>query len=71
MGSRANRKLGPEQLIGDTMDCASPSQIPPRLDWQKRLDYVVETMREMSTQTDPQTMVQAYGKRIRKILPNG
>jgi sigma-B regulation protein RsbU (phosphoserine phosphatase) len=70
MGSRANPKLGPEQLIGDTMDKASPSQIPPRLHWQKRLDYVVETMREMSTQTDPQTMVQAYGKRIRKILPS-
>jgi sigma-B regulation protein RsbU (phosphoserine phosphatase) len=40
------------------------------VDWQKRLDYVVETMREMSTQTDPQTMVQAYGRRIRKVLPS-
>jgi hypothetical protein len=29
--------------------------------WQQRLDFVVEMMREMSSQTDPQVMVQLYG----------
>jgi sigma-B regulation protein RsbU (phosphoserine phosphatase) len=37
--------------------------------WQQRLDFVVEMMREMSSQTDPQVMVQLYGKRMRQILP--
>jgi sigma-B regulation protein RsbU (phosphoserine phosphatase) len=38
-------------------------------DWQKRLHLVVETMREMSGQTDPQAMVAAYSARMRKLLP--
>ena len=38
--------------------------------WQQRLDHIVETMRDMSTHTDPQMMVQAYGARIRQLLPN-
>jgi sigma-B regulation protein RsbU (phosphoserine phosphatase) len=38
-------------------------------DWQGRLDHVVQTMREMSQQTDPQAMVRAYGARVRQILP--
>ena len=38
--------------------------------WQQRLDHIVETMRDMSTHTDPQMMVQAYGSRIRQLLPN-
>src|SRR5688500_3954960 len=37
--------------------------------WQERLKFIVETMREMSRQTDPQAMVRAYGKRIRELLP--
>lgn len=41
----------------------------PNLDWRKRLDVIVETMREMSLQTDPQAMVRAYGKRIRQLMP--
>jgi phosphoserine phosphatase RsbU/P len=36
---------------------------------QQRLDVVVETMREMSRQTDPQAMVRAYVERIRQIVP--
>ena len=70
MATPPARSLEPEELIGQTMDGASPSEIPSHTDWQQRVDYAVETMREMSSQTDPQTMVQAYGKRIRKILPN-
>lgn len=38
-------------------------------DWQHRLRLVVETMREMSGQTDPQQMVAAYSARMRKLLP--
>ncbi len=37
--------------------------------WQDRLSTVVETMREMSLQTDPQTMVRIYGQRMQKLLP--
>ena len=36
--------------------------------WRQRLDVIVETMREMSLQTDAQAMVRAYGKNIRKLL---
>ncbi len=32
------------------------------LDWQERLAQVVTIMREMSTHTDPQEMVRAYGR---------
>ena len=33
--------------------------------WQERLDYMVETMREVSGQYDPHAMVKAYGERMR------
>lgn len=34
-----------------------------------RLDLIVETMREMSRQTDPQAMIKAYTARMRKLMP--
>ena len=37
--------------------------------WDERLSFVVETMREISSQTDPQQMVKAYGRRMRQIMP--
>src|SRR5690349_20491437 len=37
--------------------------------WEYRLALIVETMREMSRQTDPQAMVRAYGAKMRQILP--
>ncbi|MEP0844016.1 MAG: stage II sporulation protein E, partial [Phycisphaerae bacterium] len=37
--------------------------------WQERLTAIVETMREMSRQTDPQEMVNAYAARMRALLP--
>jgi sigma-B regulation protein RsbU (phosphoserine phosphatase) len=37
--------------------------------WQDRMALIVETMRELSLQTDPQAMVGAYGKKIAQILP--
>src|SRR3954469_6608326 len=38
-------------------------------DWRQRLQIIVATMREMSTQRDPQAMVRAYSKRMRRLLP--
>ena len=38
-------------------------------DWQQRLAYLVDTMREMSLQTDAHEMVRSYGSRVRKLLP--
>jgi sigma-B regulation protein RsbU (phosphoserine phosphatase) len=37
--------------------------------WRERLALIVDTMREMSRQTDPQAMVRAYGARVRRLLP--
>ena len=37
--------------------------------WQDRMALIVETMREMSHQTDPQAMVRVYRKRARALLP--
>ena len=37
--------------------------------WTERLAIIVRTMREMSTQTDPQAMVRAYIKRMQQLLP--
>lgn len=36
---------------------------------QQRLEIVVDTMRDMSRQTDPQAMVRAYVEKIRQIVP--
>jgi phosphoserine phosphatase RsbU/P len=36
-------------------------------DWRERLNLIVETMKEMSRQTDPQEMSRAYGKRMEKL----
>lgn len=38
-------------------------------DWRERLDLVVEAMRTVSSQTDPQSMVREYGKRLDKLMP--
>ncbi len=40
------------------------------LSWKGRLDYIVETMREMSVQTDPQEMVRAYTRRVDVLFPS-
>jgi sigma-B regulation protein RsbU (phosphoserine phosphatase) len=37
--------------------------------WQEQLAYVVETMREMSRQTDAQEMNRAYRERVRRLIP--
>jgi sigma-B regulation protein RsbU (phosphoserine phosphatase) len=38
-----------------------------RGDWRERLDFMVETMREVSRHTDPESMVRAYSERMRRI----
>jgi sigma-B regulation protein RsbU (phosphoserine phosphatase) len=42
-----------------------------RGEWQDRLASIVDAMREMSLQTEPAEMVQAYGARIRELMPAG
>jgi sigma-B regulation protein RsbU (phosphoserine phosphatase) len=37
------------------------------VDWRQTLDHIVETMREMSLQDDPQAMVRAYAARVRRF----
>ncbi len=37
--------------------------------WRERLDLIVETMKEMSRQIDPQEMSRAYGKRMQSLRP--
>src|SRR5947209_16259099 len=39
-------------------------------DWRKRLAVIVEMMRDMSRQTDPQEMVRSYGEKVRLLLPS-
>lgn len=38
-------------------------------DWCRRLNAVVQTMREMSRQTDPQEMVRSYARRMQQLIP--
>src|SRR5438128_12621623 len=44
---------------------------PKVLPWNERLGIIVETMREMSRQTDPQVMGEVYTQRMRKLMPSG
>jgi len=39
-------------------------------DWRQRLDYIVETMKETSTFTRPQDMVDNYARRMRAAMPS-
>ncbi|MFO0914780.1 MAG: PP2C family protein-serine/threonine phosphatase [Pirellulales bacterium] len=43
---------------------------PLNNDWQVRLAQIVETMRELSLQTDPQEMVRTYGARMQALFPS-
>lgn len=38
--------------------------------WEQRLEQVYEMMMEMSLQQDPQTMVERYAARVRRMMPN-
>jgi sigma-B regulation protein RsbU (phosphoserine phosphatase) len=37
--------------------------------WRERLALIVEMMRDMSRQTDPQEVVRSYGERVRRLMP--
>lgn len=39
-------------------------------EWQERLRTIVDMMREMSLQHDPQAMVRAYGRRMVELMPS-
>lgn len=42
---------------------------PKERDWQQRLSQIMETMRELSNQSDPQAMVREYYARMRQVNP--
>ena len=42
----------------------------PDVPLAQRLAFVVDTMREVSRQTEPQAMVQTYGRRMRQVMPS-
>lgn len=42
--------------------------IPAPEDWRERLAIIVDTMRDMSRQTDPQQMVRTYAERMRALV---
>jgi sigma-B regulation protein RsbU (phosphoserine phosphatase) len=44
---------------------------PEVLDSRRRLDLIVDTMREISRQTDPQVIAKIYGQRMRQLMPIG
>jgi sigma-B regulation protein RsbU (phosphoserine phosphatase) len=39
-------------------------------DWRQRLAIIMDMMKEMSLQTDPQEMVRSYGEKVRRLLPS-
>jgi phosphoserine phosphatase RsbU/P len=55
--------------MDSAMNDASEPRDGPFGDWQTRLAFIVETMRDMSRQTDPQAMVRAYATRMRQVMP--
>ena len=46
-----------------------PDILDSSADWEERLALVIETMKEMSRQTDPATMVATYTQRVRTAAP--
>jgi sigma-B regulation protein RsbU (phosphoserine phosphatase) len=42
----------------------------PNGDWQSKLALIVDMMRDMSRQTDPQEMVRSYADKVRILLPS-
>ena len=44
-------------------------ETPTAIGWEERLAYVVRTVREMSSQSDPEAMVRSYQARMGTLLP--
>src|SRR5262249_28610404 len=72
-GARANNNRGGGRAFGNRRADAMNALVGPiggvTADWRERLALVVATMREMSSQTDPQEMGRAYRQRMRRLLP--
>lgn len=47
-----------------------PVPFSPDVDWQEKLKFVVDMMRDLSLQSDPQEMVRTYGDKVRQLLPS-
>lgn len=60
--------MAPQQVY-ESMRSASVSDLDPSQPWEVRLRHIVATMRELSTQTDPEKMVETYGERMRGVIP--
>ena len=58
VGSWRKHLLMRERIVSGMMRVENLAT--PHLPWQERLDAVMEMMRELSSQTDPQQMVQQY-----------
>src|SRR5436190_11130747 len=48
---------------------ASPGLLDAHGDAAHKLAFVVDMMRDLSRQTDPQEMVANYGRRMRQVIP--
>src|SRR3954447_3874481 len=60
----------PQRLAEPPPMIPNPSVVDAATDeWQARMRFIVQTMREMSLQVDPQEMVRTYGARMRQIMP--
>ncbi|CAN5789157.1 hypothetical protein BH11PLA1_BH11PLA1_16150 [soil metagenome] len=59
-------------VAGGLSDSPRPDPAAPRpkLAWQARLNQIDGLMRDMSQQQDPQSMVRAYGERMRELYFN-
>jgi len=66
---RSSYVLPPEQRLRSRVSMALFSADLLSHSWQERLQAVVETMQEMSRQTDPEAMVRAYGRRMDTLFP--
>ena len=47
---------------------ASEGTTSDPITWQDKLEVIVDMMRDMSRQTDPQAMVRSYGEKIQQLL---
>lgn len=56
-------------MNGVTLSSSEPRTIARDSDWRQRLDAIIATMREMSLQTEPQAMVQAYLRKMQQLMP--
>ncbi len=59
-------------MASDTQPPESQASAPAHapVTWRARLDDIVELMKEMSSQTDPQEMVKRYAARMRTLFPS-